>query len=103
MDQDWDHDYGVEPAKQVPHAERQEGTSEPEYLGSEQASGTSSGIEGAMATVTLFLGNIISPKFKMAYASCILSATLPDNAATSTPTYKGLVVVQTKSPPVLAA
>ena len=56
-----------------------------------------------MAAVTLCSGSIISPKFEIAYDSCIPGVTQPDNAATSTPTGEGLVVVQTESPPLLAA
>ena len=47
--------------------------------------------------------SIISPKFEIAYASVIPAVTQPDSAATSTPATEGLVVVQTKSPPLLAA
>ena len=56
-----------------------------------------------MAAVTLFSGSIISPKFEIAYASGIPGVTQPDNAATSIYTAEGLVVVQTISPPLLAA
>ena len=56
-----------------------------------------------MAAVTLFSGSIISPKFEIAYASGIPDVTQPDKAATSTSTGEGLVVVQTESPPLLAA
>ena len=89
--------------QQKPQTKEQVSNSEPEYLGIELASGASSGTAGAMAAVTRFSGNIISPKFKMAYATEIPGATQPDSATTSTPTSEGLVVVQTKSTTVLAA
>ena len=51
-----------------------------------------------MAAVALFSGSIISPKFKIAYASGIPCVTQPDSAATLINTAEGLVVVQTESP-----
>lgn len=52
---------------------------------------------------SLFSGNIISQKFELAYVSEIPGVTQPDSTATSNPAPEGLVVVQTKSPPMLAA
>ena len=63
MEQDWADDRRDDPIDDELQEELQDGGSEPEYLGSEPASGASFGTEGAMAAVTLFAGSIISPKF----------------------------------------
>ena len=103
MEQDWVDDRQDDPIDQKLQGELQRGGSEPKYLGSEPASGASSGTKGAMAAVTLFSGSIISPKFEIAYVSGIPGVIHIDNAASSTFTGEGLVVVQTESPLLLAA
>ena len=68
MEQDWADDRRKDTINEELQGELHGGGSEPEYLGSEPASGASSGTEGAMAAVTLFAGSMISPKFEIASA-----------------------------------
>ena len=103
MEQDWVDDRRDDPIDEELQGELQVGGSEMEYLGSEPASGASSGTKGAKAAVTLFASSIISPKFEIAYASGIPGVTQHDKAVTSTPIGEGLVEVQTEFPPLLAA
>lgn len=55
-----------------------------------------------MAAVTLFSGSIVNLKFKFAYVVGIPGVTQPESAATTTFLTEELMVVQTKSPLLLA-